>query len=305
VYGKYVSDGGPSKNVGLYDFAIRGEVKSRDDDDQVNGVGGALTNSVVQNLYIEHCKCGMWYDGPMDSLLITGNIIRDLTADGINMHMGCSNIIIEQNCIRNSGDDGIALWSDQQPDYNVQIRYNTVGEPNLANCIAIYGGHDNSVTGCLVNDQLWQGGGILVAPTRFGSVAMTGTITVSNNTLVRVGCLDASGWDFSVGAIWFDGSNVGGAKVMVSDLDILNSSYTAIHFIDGDFNNLSFKNINVVNVGTFVFQLQSNFVGTIDNLTATGKIQYGQYSCGNTLSYTGSGNNWPNTTHCGWIDPIY
>jgi len=304
VYGNYVSSGGPSKSVGIYDLAIRGEVKERDDNDQVNGVGGALTNSVVQNLFIQHTKVGMWFDGPMDSLLLTGNIIRDLTADGINMHTGCSNIIIEQNGIRNSGDDGIALWSENQPDFNVQIRSNSVGMPNLANNIAIYGGHDNIVNDCYVNDQLWQGGGVQVAGNRFSSVTLSGTTTVTNSTLMSVGNLDASGWDFSVGALWFYGPSSSG-KVVISNLEILSSPYSAIHFIEGDFSNLAFTNVSVVDVGTFVFQLQSNMYGTMDDVVATGKQQYGQYSCGASLSYTGDGDSGFNTTHCGWITPIY
>jgi len=304
VYGKYVSSGGPSTKVGIYDLAIRGEVKERNDDDQVNGVGGALSNSVVQNLFIQHTKVGMWLDGPMDSLLLTGNIIRDLTADGINMHQGCSNIIIEQNGIRNPGDDGIALWSEHDPDYNVQIRSNSVGMPNLANNIAIYGGHDNIINDCYVNDQLWQGGGVQIAGNRFSSVTLSGTTTVTNSTLMSVGNLDASGWDFSVGALWFYGPSSSG-KVVVSNLQILSSPYSAIHFIEGDFSNLAFSNVSITDVGTFVFQLQSNMKGTLDYVVATGKQQYGQYSCGDTMNYTGSGNSGWSTTHCGWLNPIY
>ncbi|CAG2170469.1 unnamed protein product, partial [Oppiella nova] len=66
VYGKYAKDGG-SKNVVLKDFAIIGDIRERVDDFQVNAIGGALSNSVVDNLWLQHTKCGAWMDGPMDN----------------------------------------------------------------------------------------------------------------------------------------------------------------------------------------------------------------------------------------------
>lgn len=63
-----------------------GEVKIRDDASQVNGIGGALSDSIVSGVEVTHTKCGMWLDGPFDSLLISGCSIHDTTADGINFH---------------------------------------------------------------------------------------------------------------------------------------------------------------------------------------------------------------------------
>ncbi|MDQ1463550.1 MAG: hypothetical protein QOC73_491, partial [Actinomycetota bacterium] len=66
-YGKDVSVGG-STNVHLSGFAIEGDVRERIDTDQVNGIGGALSNSTINGLYIHHTKVGMWFDGPMTNL---------------------------------------------------------------------------------------------------------------------------------------------------------------------------------------------------------------------------------------------
>jgi len=49
-YGKYVADGGPSRNVTLKDFAIIGDITERVDSDQVNGIGGAMSDSTVDDL---------------------------------------------------------------------------------------------------------------------------------------------------------------------------------------------------------------------------------------------------------------
>src|SRR5205814_1196596 len=79
-YGKYVADGG-SRHVHLSGFSIEGDVRERIDTDQVNGVGGALTDSTIDGLYIHHTKVGMWFDGPMTNLRVTNNIIVDQIAD--------------------------------------------------------------------------------------------------------------------------------------------------------------------------------------------------------------------------------
>ena len=53
----------------LSDFAIFGNVQERNDGDQVNGIGGALTNSTVDRVWIEHTKVGAWMDGPFTNLV--------------------------------------------------------------------------------------------------------------------------------------------------------------------------------------------------------------------------------------------
>jgi hypothetical protein len=113
--------------MGLFDFAIIGDVRERCDSCQVNGVGGAPTGgSTVQNMWIQHTKCGLWLDGPGTDLLVTSVIVRDTAADGINLHTGWSGVTIDSNSFRNTGDDSIALWSDKVPDSNNTIRFNIV-----------------------------------------------------------------------------------------------------------------------------------------------------------------------------------
>ena len=63
-YGRDAADGG-SHDVHLSGFAIEGDVRERIDTDQVNGVGGAMSDSTIRGLYIHHTKVGLWFDGPM------------------------------------------------------------------------------------------------------------------------------------------------------------------------------------------------------------------------------------------------
>ena len=196
----------PSTNVHLQNFAIFGNVQQRDDSAQVNGIGGAMSNSTATNIWIEHMKVGAWMDGPMTGLTFSGMRIRDTTADGINFHGGVTNSTVTNSDIRNTGDDGIATWADSGigADADDTISNNTVQLQQLANGIAIYGGNDNTVTGNLVLDTgITQGGGIQVGQ-RFTSTPV-GLTTISNNTLIRDGSLDPN-WQFGVGALWFDGS---------------------------------------------------------------------------------------------------
>ena len=43
-------------------------MRERIDTDQVNGIGGALSDSTIDGLYIQHTKVGLWFDGPMNNL---------------------------------------------------------------------------------------------------------------------------------------------------------------------------------------------------------------------------------------------
>ena len=176
-YGKYAADGGSTK-VHLADFAIESDVRERIDTDQVNGIGGAIGGgSTIENLYLHHTKVGIWLDGPMDGLLIRNNVITDAIADGMNLHLGVSNVRATNNFVRNSGDDGLAMWSESNPDglvnhHNV-YDHNTVQTPVLANNIAIYGGRDNAVTDNLVADPIREGS-TLHAGSRFNSTPFEG-----------------------------------------------------------------------------------------------------------------------------------
>src|SRR6185295_16678810 len=115
-YGGFVPGGG--SNVHLADFAIFGNVQERNDGAQVNGIGGALSNSTVDRIWIEHMKVGAWMDGPMNNLVFSGMRIRNVTADGVNFHNGVTNSKVTNSDLRNLGDDGLATWSDQNADAN-------------------------------------------------------------------------------------------------------------------------------------------------------------------------------------------
>jgi F5/8 type C domain/Pectate lyase superfamily protein/Abnormal spindle-like microcephaly-assoc'd, ASPM-SPD-2-Hydin len=286
-----------STGVHLQNFAIFGNVQERDDSAQVNGIGGALSNSTVSNIWIEHMKVGAWMDGPMTGLTFSGMRIRDTTADGINFHGGVTNSTVTNSDIRNTGDDGIATWADSGigADSGDTISNNTVQLQQLANGIAIYGGNNNTVSGNLVVDTgITQGGGIHVGQ-RFSSTPV-GLTTISNNTMIRDGSLDPN-WQFGVGALWFDGSQGWGpGPINVSNALIEQSPYEAIQWVEGTITNVNLSNVSIVGTGTFALQEQTGGTATATNVTATGVAQA---NAGNAPSYSCEGSGFAITDNGG------
>ncbi|MEU4421349.1 discoidin domain-containing protein [Actinoplanes sp. NPDC024001] len=127
IYGKYVSEGGPSQNVTVRDLAIIGDIQERVDEHQVNAFGGAMSNSTIDNVWMQHTKVGAWMDGPMDRFTIKNSRILDQTADGVNFHIGVTNSTVTNTFVRNTGDDALAMWAENVP--NVGNRYPGVTGP--------------------------------------------------------------------------------------------------------------------------------------------------------------------------------
>ncbi|MCU1675526.1 MAG: coagulation factor 5/8 type domain protein [Frankiales bacterium] len=310
-YGRYANEGG-SSNVNMSNFQIRGEVIERCDSCQVNGIGGAISNSNINNIWIEHTKVGMWMDGPFTGLTFDRMRVRDLTADGVNFHMGVTNSTVSNSQFRNAGDDGMAMWSEQQVNANNSFNHNTVEQTQWANGMAIYGGSGNSMTDNLVIDSgISQGGGMHVA-NRFASTPLAGTTSVLRNTIVRSGGLDPN-WQFGVGSLWFDARD--GAmtsNVVVDDLVIRNTPYEAIHFVSGGgISNVNISNVTIDGVGTFVIQSQVGGSNTFKNIQATriGQAQAPVYNCAQMVLNDGGGNGpwWtaPRYSQCGmWPTPV-
>jgi hypothetical protein len=311
IYGNTAPN--PSTNVHLADFAIEGTIDVRDDAAQVNGIGGAMGGgSTISNLWIEHTKVGIWFDGPFDAVTIDHTRIDDTTADGINLHDGITNASVIDDFIRNTGDDGIAAWSENDADTDDVISFDTVEVPVLANNIAIYGGADNQVTDDVVSDTQTQGGGIHLA-NRFNAVAISGTTTVARDTALRTGVLDPN-WRYGVGALWFWASDspMSGA-IRVSDVDLIDSSYEGIQLTGSSVTNVAFDKVAITGAGTFALQLEAHGSASFKNVVATNiGAPAGTYNC----LYTGSserafvvanngGNAGWSTTFCGaWPAPV-
>ncbi len=293
-YGKDAAAGG-SSNVHLSGFAIVGDVRERIDTDQVNGIGGALSDSTIDGLYIDHTKVGMWFDGPMNNLKITNSMIVDQIADGINFHTGVTNSSVSNIFVRNTGDDGLAMWSETTADANNTFDHDTVQTPTLANGIAIYGGADNTVSNNLVADPLREGSGIQVG-SRFGAQPFTGHLWITNNTTVRAGTYELN-WNIGLGAIWFYAleRNIDADVEVVGD-SFLDNTYNAIMLVT-DFpvkdqfsiTNVHFKDVRVDGTGTSVLSARSAGSASFENVDARNVGAVGINNCG-SFNFTPAGS---------------
>jgi len=245
-----------SSDVELYDFAVIGDTNVRVDEAPDSGVGGALNgNSMVQNLWIEHTKCGMWLDGPFSGLHVMGTTIRNTYADGINLHQGVSNVVVEQTILRNVADDGLAMWSEHNADVKNVFKFNTIQVPLLANGIALYGGQDNSATDNYVSDSICDGGGLQIG-NRYNSVGISGTTTLARSTLVRCGAPSRFGPQ-DCGSIWLwqEQGNFNG-DILLTDITSNDSTNSAVTFWGGSYDNTKISGLTV-NGGPYVMEVNS------------------------------------------------
>ncbi|WP_370350038.1 glycosyl hydrolase family 28-related protein [Catenulispora sp. EB89] len=291
----------PSTAVHLSGFAIFGETTIRDDSVSDSGIGGSLGGgSTVDDLWVQHTKAGMWLDGPADGLTISDSRIQDTTADGVNLHDGVSHVTVRNTFVRNTGDDGMAMWSDQNADHDDAFVHDTVVEPQLANGFAVYGGHDNAVQDDLAADTVTQGGGVHVG-NRFGSVPLAGTTTIAGNLLLRTGDLVANA-PTEIAALWFDAADspMTGA-ISVHDDTIVDSSYAAIQFVGKSITGIRVDRVAIAGAGTFAVQLQAPGSAAFSDVAAFGLGASGTYDCASGFAITKSGADfgWDRTA-CGF-----
>ncbi|WP_239116810.1 glycosyl hydrolase family 28-related protein [Planotetraspora phitsanulokensis] len=293
-YGKDASAGG-SRNVHLSGFAIEGDVRERIDTDQVNGIGGAMSDSTIDGLYIRHTKVGLWFDGPMKNVKVTNNVIVDQIADGLNFHTGVTKSLVKNNFVRNTGDDALAMWSEKVSNTGNTFDHNTVQTPVLANGIAIYGGTDNTVSNNLIADPIREGSAIQ-AGSRFGAEPFAGHLWITDNTTVRAGTYELN-WNIGLGAIWLYAleKNIDADIQVVGD-HFLDNTYNAIMLVS-DFpvkdlysiTNVHFKDIRVDGTGTSVVSARVKGSATFENVDARNVGAVGVNNCG-SFNFTPAGS---------------
>lgn len=310
-YGKDAADGG-SRNVHLSGFAIEGDVRERIDTDQVNGTGGALSDSTIEGLHISHTKVGMWFDGPMSNLRITGNIIVDQIADAINFHTGVTDSRVAHTFVRNSGDDGLAMWSEKTANARNTFDHNTVQTPVLANGIAIYGGTDNTVSNNLVADPIREGSALHIG-SRFDAEPFAGKLNLTANTTVRSGTYELN-WNIGLGALWIFALDKSiDADIRVTGNNFLDSTYNAIMLVSDwgvkdqyVIKGVHFKDIKVDGTGTSVLSARAAGGATFENVDARNVGAVGVNNCG-SFNFPATGSEFALTdlggNDGGWLAP--
>ncbi|MEZ0067364.1 hypothetical protein ABIA32_003377 [Streptacidiphilus sp. MAP12-20] len=311
----------PSTHVDISGLAVFGNVDVRDDSNSADtGFNGGFSDSRISHVWIQNEKVGAWIVGPSTGLTLDHLRIQDTTADGVNLDAYAGPVthtLITQNFLRNTGDDGLALWSQNYGDTQDTLSHNTVDSPGLANNIGVYGsGADDVISDNLLQDTVTRGGGIGIGQ-RFGSVRMSGPLRITGNTLVRTGQWDP-GWDYGVGAIWFDPQQGPmTAPTEIRDNTILDSPYSAFMFQNSNayvgpavttppssgnpVSNVSFDDNRVRGVGSYVFQDQAPGEVNVSGTHASDVGLAGVFSCGAGFALKDGGGNsgWQHSTACG------
>src|SRR5258707_6950665 len=227
----------------------------------------------------------------MNKVTVQNVVIADQIADGINFHQGVANSKVVNSIVRNTADDGLAMWSqsvDGKPGFvnaNNTFDHNTVQIPSLANGIAIYGGSNNTVSNNIVADPVREGSG-LHAGSRFGSTPFAGYLRFTNNTTVRAGSFELN-WKIGLGAIWLYALECSlTADIEVVGDNFLQNTYNAI-LIVSDFpvkdlysiSNVHFQDIHVDGTGTSVLSARSAGNATFQNVVARNVGAVGINNC--------------------------
>lgn len=265
--GFYATGGG----VTIADVAILGSATVRDDANGQAAIEGDFTGeTLLQNIWMQHTKVGLWVRPGSRDVLAVGLRVRDTYADGVNLRSGVTNTQVTQSTFRNTGDDSLAMWSDGAAVSGSVFSFNTVQAPALANGLAVYGGGGgNRVEDNLVADTVNAAAGIAIS-TRFG-VPFTGTTTVQRNTLTRTGSREPN-WPAELGALWiYADVHAIDAPIVVRDMTIEDSTYAGVLMSwQKSIQQVSFDRVAVTGSGTYGIELHAAGSATFANTTVSG-----------------------------------
>ena len=294
-YGKDAADGG-SRNVHLSGFAIHGDVRERIDTDQVNGIGGALSDSTIDGLYIQHTKVGLWFDGPMNNLTVTQQRHRRPDRRRAELphrrhQLGRVEQLRAQHRRRRpghvGGDDRRTPATRSTTTRSRRRRSPTASRSTAA--------PTTRSSGNLVADPIREGSGLQVG-SRFGAEPFTGHLWITDNTTVRAGTYELN-WNIGLGAIWFYAleKNIDADIQVVGD-HFLDNTYNAIMLVADwpvkdlySITNVHFKDIRVDGTGTSVLSARAAGSATFENVDARNVGAVGINNCG-SFNFTPTGS---------------
>jgi Right handed beta helix region len=226
--------------------------------------------SYIHDVWAEHFECGAWIGGydepyPIDittNLVISNVRFRNNYADGVNFAQGTSNSIVEHSNIRNTGDDGLAMWpsnSNNAPTEKGNIfRFNTVEHGWRAGGVAIFGGSNHEVSNLLIKDCI--AGSAIRFTNEFPGYPYEGGIKFTNIDIQNCGTSNDL-WNQPRGAIEFFGSsNIN--SLTFDNISILNSQRHAVQLY-GTLQNINFDHVTIDGTGLdgHVRDQQSNSYG--------------------------------------------
>ncbi|WP_256334527.1 discoidin domain-containing protein [Lentzea albidocapillata] len=214
-------------------FAVFGNYTAR-----IDGPGkvfdfAGVQNMTIENIWVEHMMCLFWGNN-VDNNVIRDNRIRDMYADGLNLTNGSAGNRIANIEARSTGDDAFALFA--ATDGGGSGQQNNVFEnlsvltPWRAAGLAVYGGKLNTFRNIYVADTLTYSA-VTISSLDFGYPMEDfgpEPTTFSGLTLVRSGGHFWGAQTF--GAIWMFSASKKYTGIRVSDVEIVDPTYSGIMF---------------------------------------------------------------------------
>ena len=194
---------------------------------------GEGSNWSIRNVWITHTGVGVWMTG--QDGIVAGCRVRLTYADGININNGkvqaTANIVVENNHVRGTGDDGLAILSqghksDSNLTRNVTLRRNTVVAPWWANNCDLAGGGGHVIEDNLFTDGMGTGFTINL-PGAYRMTPLTGAV-IRRNTLLRCGGNFANQ---RRGAIWIFPGSTSISGTVIEDNQIIEPLFRGIHIV--------------------------------------------------------------------------
>jgi hypothetical protein len=266
--------------VNLKDFAILGSTVGRHDDGTANAINGSLgTGAVVEGLWIQNTNVGLWLQYGNRNVTVRDTEIFDTDADGLNLNGNATGDLVRDVFVRNTGDDGLAIWSYPAADAHDTFAWDTVEQTNLANGIAEYGGADNTITHDVIVDTNALGSGLTISNEQFASPGfstLSGTIEASHDTVIRSGAMNPN-WGHPMSAVQIDAYDyaITGVQVKLTYLNVFDTPYSVFELVSGDgtglgISGLTIDHAEIRNVGTVVFQAETQGSAVVADVHASG-----------------------------------
>lgn len=257
---------------------------------------GTCTNWRVENVWITHTTVGFWMSAATNGV-IRGCRVRNTYADAINLNVGASNNLVEHCHVRGSGDDGLAILSE-----NTTATVSTGNTLRFNSVIATWWGHNCDLaggSGHVIEDNYFADNALLGCftinlPSAFPMHPLTGGM-VRRNTIVRGG---GNGFGQKRGAVWIFPGSTTISGVTLRDNEILDPIFRGIHVVGTQSQSITFERNVIDRAGEDAIRIQAEANGAgvfTDNVVRNLKAGFSQFSNSGGADYTvtSSGNSWP------------
>ena len=194
-----------------------------------------VSNLTIDDVWVEHTVCMFW-GVHVNNVTITNARIRNTFADGVNMTSESTNNRVANTDARSNGDDAFALFSAIDGGGSTGNHGNVFENLSAtltwrAAGLAVYGGQDNIFRNLYIADMLTYSG-ITISSLDFGypfvGFGSTPPTQFQNISLVRAG---GHFWgNQTFGAIWAFAASKEFRGIRVSDVDIVDPTYSGIMF---------------------------------------------------------------------------